>query len=106
MLDWWNRRGEYAEAELFTFAALMALYAPDTGFEPEDNAGSLDVIRRAWSEGSGYADIVRRIVGGGVFVADFESAVPGFSEKVAVYLEEIKRSGMQEALRKFLDGRR
>ncbi len=106
VLDWWNRRGEYAEAELFTFAALMALYAPDSGFEPEDNAGSLDVIRRAWSEGSGYADIVRRIVGGGVFVADFESAVPGFSEKVAVYLEEIKRSGMQEALRKFLDGRR
>lgn len=100
--DWWSRRGLHAEAELFTFASLMALYAPDSGFEPEDNAEHLAIIRDAWSAGGDYRDIVRRIVGSGIFVNDFETSVPGFSDKVAGYLSVIKADGMAVALKNFL----
>jgi len=101
--DWWLKRGLYAEYELFTFAALMALYAPGSCFEPEDNAAHLDIIRDAWSNGREYSDIVGKIVGSGIFVNDFESLVPGFSDIVAGYLAEIRAEGMHTALKNFLD---
>ena len=101
--DWWKKRGEYAEAELFTFASLMALYAPDSGFEPEDNGAHLGLIRDAWNAGGDYAEIVKLIVRSGIFVNDFESAVPGFSAKVGEFLGEIKSQGMARALKNFLE---
>ncbi|MDE6423905.1 MAG: tagaturonate reductase, partial [Muribaculaceae bacterium] len=36
--DMWEREGRLAELELFTFAAMLTLYEPDSGFEPQDNA--------------------------------------------------------------------
>ena len=104
--DLWTKKGEYADFELFTFASLMSLYAPDSDFEPEDNASHLGLIRTAWAENSGdYAAIIRQIVGNGIFIEDFETIVPGFSERAAGYLTLIKSKGMSSALEDFLSTR-
>lgn len=102
--DFYRRRGVTADYELFTFAALLALYAPRSGFEPDDCAAHVEKIREVWND----ADIpvtVKTIVAGGIFNADFEHDVPGFSAKVAGYLEEIRRNGMRTALENFLNRR-
>lgn len=100
-LDVYRRTGRLADYELFTFAALLSLYAPGSGFTPTDNDAHLRVIRDSWDA----ADIpgsVARIVGGGIFAHDFEALMPGFGDKVAGYVADIRDSGMEAALDRFL----
>lgn len=102
--DNWTLKGEHAEYELFTFAALMALYSPASGFAANDNAAHLELVARAWKEHPGdYGAIVRTITGSGIFMEDFEAAVPGFSDKAASYLASIANNGMDTALSLFME---
>ena len=102
--DFYRRRGATADYELFTFAALLALYAPGSGFEPDDCAAHVEKIREAWNDADLPAT-VKAIVTDGIFNADFEHDVPGFSAKVAGFLTDIRRNGMRGALENFLNSR-
>ena len=102
--DFYRRRGATADYELFTFAALLALYAPGSGFEPDDCAAHVEKIREVWNDADLPAT-VKTIVSGGIFNADFEHDVPGFSAKVAGFLTDIRRNGMRGALENFLNSR-
>ncbi|MDE5880651.1 MAG: altronate oxidoreductase, partial [Muribaculaceae bacterium] len=95
--DMWEKEGRLAELELFTFAALLTLYAPDSGFTPEDNAGHVDYIRNCWNN-EDIRSTVSDIVNGEIFVENFEVLVPGFSDKVAQYVALIQEKGMDAAL--------
>lgn len=95
--DMWQKRHAYADRELFTLAALLSLYGPGSGFTPEDNAGHLEKINAAWDDND-YSATVARILGSGIFIADFEAEVPGLTQRVAARLADIRRNGMQQAL--------
>lgn len=101
VLDMSRKEGRLAEFELFTFAALLSLYGPGSGFEPEDTPEHVALIREVWDDND-YPATVRKIVDSPVFVERFEEKVPGFSAKVAEYLAAIRRDGMQKALADFL----
>ena len=99
--DVWEREGRLAELELFTFAALLTLYAPDSGFEPRDNADHVKFIH----ENRDNADLrgtVSKIVEGGIFIDNFEALVPGFTDKVTEYVALIREKGMDAALSEIL----
>lgn len=101
--DVWCHGGYHAEFELFGFAALLALYAPRSGFTPDDDTLAIAKINTIWNENHGDTDaIVRRITSGGIFAEDFEAAVPGFSEKAGQYLADIRSAGTMPALESFL----
>lgn len=99
VLDTRKKLDKYAERELFTFASLLALYSPESGFTPEDNPAHVEKIREILGECQDEREAVRRICASGIFTEDFESLVPGFSEKTGHYLHLIRTTGMREALR-------
>lgn len=100
--DNWNKRGTLADYEIFSFAALMALYAPDSGFTPDDDSNQVEFIHSVWNDDD-LTDTIRRIVTSGkVFNENFEAEVPGFSAHAAKYLQEIKDKGIRTALHEFL----
>lgn len=101
VLDTYNNEKQLAEHELFTFAALLSLYGPGSSFSPEDNEEHLAKIAELWNP-EDYEDTVKKIVGSGIFVVNFEELVPGFSTKTAGYLGTIRRDGMKKALEDFL----
>lgn len=100
--DNWLKAHRHADHELFTFASLMALYAPESGFTPHDNAGHVDYIHSHWNDDDMEATIRSIVSESGIFLQDFESAVPGFSKKVAGYAAEIRKGGIAKALKSFL----
>lgn len=102
--DFFRRWGLLADYELFTFAALLVLYARGSGFEPDDCTAQVEKIREVWND-EDLAATVRAVVAGGIFNADFEHDVPGFSAKVAAFLMDIRRNGMRGALENFLNVR-
>lgn len=99
--DTYTRKGELADFELFTFASLLSLYGPGSGFEPEDTPEHVALIGRVWNDND-YPATVAAIVDSPIFVERFEQQVPGFSAKVAEYLAAIRRDGMDKALADFL----
>ncbi len=100
--DNWEKAGKIADYECFTFAALLALYGPKSGFEPDDNQEHIAYIRNNWDEND-VEGMVKKIVSeSGIFVRDFAAIVPGFVAKVAEYLKEINTEGMEKALKNFL----
>ena len=101
VLDNYVKAGRLAEFELMTFAALLSLYGPGSGFTPEDNAGHIAKINGVWNP-EDWEKTVRDIVGSGIFTVDFEEKVPGFSAKTAEYLAAIRNDGMEAALKNFL----
>ena len=103
--DFYNKKGLIADFEIFTFAALMALYSPYSGFIAEDDAANIDVIQGIWADGGDYIDIVRKITGSGIFTDNFEEAVPGFSQRAGEYLRSIMTDGMDRSLTLFLNTR-
>ncbi len=104
--DYWQKAGLLAEYELFTFASLLALYAPGSGFEPQDNEAHIAYIRNNWNDND-LRETVRTIVSdGGIFLEDFEAVVPGFSGKVAEYLGNIRHDGAVAALKEFISSHR
>lgn len=102
--DFYRRWGLLADYELFTFAGLLVLYARASGFEPDDCTAQVEKIREVWND-EDLAATVRAVVAGGIFNADFEHDVPGFSAKVAAFLMDIRRNGMRGALENFLNVR-
>lgn len=100
--DFRTRTGGDAEFELFTFASLLSLYAPGSGFSPEDTPEHVAYIREVWNDDDIPATVAA-ITGSNIFVERFEESVPGFSAKVAEYVGEIRRNGMEKALARFLD---
>lgn len=100
--DFRKKHGKHAEFEIFTFAALLTLYSPESAFDPDDNAEHIRFISDSRACGD-TRQRVERIVKGDIFSEDFEEAVPGFCEKAAEYVDMIQEYGMPEALRKFLD---
>lgn len=100
--DNWQKAGKLADHELFTFAALLALYAPESGFEPQDNEAHVAFIREHWNDRDLKGTVKAIVSEGGIFLTDFESVVPGFSDKVAGYLEEIRRDGVKSTLKNFI----
>lgn len=100
VVDYVKQRGELPRREVFSFAALMSLYAPDSGFERDDNADHIKMIDEAWNAGGGAEDVLRRILSGGIFIADIEAAAPGFTALAAKYLADIRENGMEQALKR------
>ena len=100
--DNWEKAGKIADAECFTFAALLSLYSPFSGFEPDDNAAHIAYIRDNWNDADLEATVSSIVSKSGIFVLDFAEIVPGFVGKVAEYLGDIRTLGMKDALAKFL----
>ena len=102
--DRWHRLGSLADFEIFTFAAMLYLYSPESEFTPDDNALHLDKIRKIFAS---WLDdcrrIVREITRSGIFLEDFDQSVAGFSDKAGDYLKLIKEVSMKNALESFLE---
>lgn len=99
--DMWLKNKQLAEYELFSFAALLTLYAPDSGFNPEDNEAHVKFIRENWNPDD-LSSTVSAIVEAGIFTENFEKTVPGFCRKAAEYVTMISNEGMEKALESFL----
>ncbi len=99
--DMWEKRHCLAEYELFTFAALLTLYAPGSGFMPQDNSISLAHIKSRWNP-SDIPASVASIIDSDIFIEDFGRIVPGFTGKVVEYVTSILEKGMEQALSEFL----
>ncbi|WP_288238013.1 tagaturonate reductase [uncultured Alistipes sp.] len=99
--DNWFKAHKLAERECFTFAALMTLYRPKSGFEPDDTKEFVEYIRKNWDSNDPEAAIAKIVGKSGIFTVDF-SEVPGFVPAVAGYVRDIEALGMKGALEKFL----
>ena len=97
--DYFKLKGELPRCEVFSFAALMALYGPESGFEPDDDVSHLAALRKAWDNTDEYG-IVSEIIGGGIVIADIEAMAPGFTHMAAEFLASIRHDGMKNALQK------
>ena len=101
VLDNFTKAGKLAEFEILSFAALLSLYGPGSGFEPEDEPAHLSKINAYWNADD-WRQTVARILSSGIFTVNFDELVPGFTEKTAEYLGEIRSEGMAKTLKKFL----
>ena len=99
--DNWFKAQRIAARECFTFAALMTLYSPKSGFEPDDTKEFVEYIRANWDSADVEATISKIVKESGIFTVDF-SEVPAFVPTVAGYVRDIEALGMKDALKKFL----
>lgn len=99
--DNWEKAQKIADYELLTFAALLSLYAPNSGFTPNDNAEQVAFIQENWDDND-IEGTVAKIVGSDIFLENFETVVPGFTAKAAEYVKDIRTNGMDKALANFL----
>lgn len=101
-VDYWAKHSALPDFEIFTFAALMALYLPVSSFEPDDNAAHLQLLNEAWEQGD-VETAVKAIVASDIFQSDIEAVIPGFSHRTAMFLSSIVDGGMEKALQEFLE---
>ncbi len=99
--DNWFKAGKIAKHECLTFAALMAYYGPNSGFEPDDTAEFVAYIRNNWNAADLEGTVAKIVKESGIFTVDF-SEVPEFVPTVAAYLADIESIGMAATLKKFL----
>ncbi|WP_295936553.1 tagaturonate reductase [uncultured Alistipes sp.] len=99
--DNWFKAHRVAQHECFTFAALMTLYSPQSGFEPDDTKEFVEYIRKNWNAADIESTITKIVMRSGIFTVDF-SEVPGFIPAVSGYVRDIEEQGMTAALKKFL----
>ena len=99
--DNWQKKNRLAAHELFTFAALLALYAPGSGFTPNDNEAHVAYIRNNWNDADLEATVKGIVSDSGIFINDFDAIVPGFAKTVAGYLADIRHKGINKALEEF-----
>lgn len=98
--DYYKKFGKLPQRELFTLAALLALYAPNSGFAPDDNKEAVNFIQSHWND-TDYEATVKAIVSdSGIFQSDFEAEVPGLTKAVAAHLASIRKSGVRPSLPK------
>ena len=100
--DYWDKFGRTADYELFTLASLLALYAPGSGFTPDDTPAAVEFIHREWDDSDMFSTVDKILGSGHVFTIDLGSAVPGLTEKVAEYAGCIRSKGIRAALTDFL----
>lgn len=100
--DYYSRNGKRADFELFTFAALLSLYGPGSGFNAQDTQEHLELINQVWNDND-YRSTVASIVNSNIFTENFEEHIPGFIDDTARYLSEIRRNGMSVALKQFIE---
>lgn len=100
--DLWQKAHRLADFEIFTFAALLSLYAPGSSFTPDDDAEHLATFNRLWNNEDLDATVTG-IVQSDIFKDNFESIIPGFCALAAEYLTAIQRHGMPAALKCFLE---
>lgn len=99
--DCWTKRQLPARHEIFSFAALLSLYGPESSHKADDNPAHLETIHRNWNP-TDWETTVARIVESGIFIENFNEIVPQFSKFVAKYLRDIEENGMEAALTRFL----
>lgn len=100
--DYWQKKGKLAKYEVFTFAALLSLYAPESGFLPQDNPEHLEYIRKNWNDDDIEASVKRIVSDSGIFLKDFDAIVPGFAKEAAEYVRAIRNGDIRNALKNFL----
>lgn len=93
--DFYKRTGKHAEHEAFALAALLTLYNPASGFEPDDEPVRVAAIREAWATGDCQA-VAEAAMG------HLESQMPGFLACVSAHMRDIMDKGMAQALADFL----
>ena len=99
--DNWDKLQRLSDLSIFSFAALLFLYSPDSSFIPEDKPENIDFIRKNWDDKN--LDVsVRKILESDIFTENFDKAIPGFLGKTVHYIESIKNNGMRKALSQLL----
>ncbi|MCM1450386.1 MAG: tagaturonate reductase [Clostridiales bacterium] len=101
--DNWKKLGHVANYETFTFAALMALYAPQSGFTPDDNPEHVTFIRDNWDDNDIAGTLTTILTPGRIFNVDFEKEMPGFTALASSYIAMIREKGIEKALAHVLD---
>ena len=96
--DYYRKFGKLPRREVFTLAALLALYAPNSGFAPDDNKDSVNFIQTHWNDTDYEATAKAIISGSGIFQADFEAEVPGITKAVAAHLASIRKNGIRPSI--------
>ena len=96
--DYCRKFGQLPKREVFTLAALLALYAPNSGFCPDDNKEAVNFIQTHWNDTDYEATAKAIISDSGIFQADFETEVPGLTKAVAADLALIRKDGIHTAI--------
>lgn len=96
--DYYDKFGKLPKREVFTLAALLALYAPNSGFAPDDNKDAVNFIQTRWNDADYEATVKAIISDSGIFQADFEAEVPGLTKAVAADLASIRKNGIRPSL--------
>lgn len=99
--DNWQRLGLTANCESLSLAALLALYSPYSGFEPDDDAEQVAFIRDNWNSEDIYSTVSAIVQNEKIFAED-PSQIAGFIEKVVMYIHSIEKQGMAATLKRFL----
>lgn len=92
-----HKLDKLADLSIFTFAALMALYAPESGFTPEDKPEHVKFIRDNWDDND-LKGTLKKIIDSDIFTTNLETEVPGFTDKADEYLQAIRKDGIRAAL--------
>ena len=100
--DNWEKLNKLADLSIFSFASLLALYAPDSGFTPEDNPEHVKIIQEKWDD-KDLESTIKGILESGIFTENFEKVVPGFTHRAALHLENIRKEGVHKALENLLN---
>ncbi len=99
--DNWTKEKKLALRELFSFAALLTLYSPKSGFEANDTPEFVAFIRENWDSENLEGTVEKIVAHPEMWTTDFRE-VEGFVEAVAAYAKEIETSGMEAALKQLL----
>lgn len=102
--DNWSKLNHLSEFSIFTFAALLSLYAPDSFFTPDDNPEHIKIIKENWND-EDLTFTVKKILESNIFEKNFEEEVPGFIKLASAYLKSIRNNGIRLALSNLLEGK-
>lgn len=102
--DNWTKLNKLAELSIFTFAALLAMYAPDSPFTPEDKPEHVKLIKETWDDNN-LKSTIATILDSDIFTENFGKEIPGFLDKATEYLKQIRKEGIRKALATVLEGR-
>ena len=100
--DNWKKFKKIPDLSVFSFAALLALYAPDSPFTPEDKPEHVKLIKETWNDDD-LRSTVSSILESNIFSENFEKEIPGFLDKATEYLESIRKNGIRKALTSVLE---
>lgn len=97
VVDMWNKEGKLAKRELFTLAALLTLYSPNSGFVANDSVDAIIFIRDVWDSADLSTSISKILNNSNIWIKDY-SKIEGAIETVTEYVMEIEKVGMEKAI--------